>query len=195
MAKILRPDASRVMDGLRDTGYTFYTAIADVVDNSIAANATKIVIELQKNPENKLSLYIADNGHGMDVEGIENAMTYGSKKRDTVHSLGKFGLGLKTASTAFCRSLSLLSKTDSSDYVKATWDLDHVAEVGDWELLDGEILDDEVDFLEDTTEGGAGTLVIWDKIDRLLQKDYKDFNSAFDRLVKKLSFQIGRAHV
>jgi hypothetical protein len=65
-----------------------------------------------------------------------------------------------------------------------------VEEVGDWELLDGEILEDEIDFLEDVTKGGAGTLVIWDKIDRLLQKDYKDFNSAFDRLVKKLSFHL-----
>jgi hypothetical protein len=190
MGKILRPDASRVMDGLRDTGYTFYTAVADVVDNSIAANATKIAIVLQKNSENKLNLYIADNGYGMDSDGIENAMTYGSRRRDSVHSLGKFGLGLKTASTAFCRSLSVLAKTATSDYTKATWDLDHVAEVGDWELLDGEILDDEIDFLEDVTEGGAGTLVIWDKIDRLLNKDYKNFNTAFTRLLSKLSFHL-----
>ena len=62
MGKIIRPDASRVMDGLRDTGYTFYTAVADVVDNSIAANATVVDIQLQKNADNKLNLYIADNG-------------------------------------------------------------------------------------------------------------------------------------
>lgn len=190
MGKILRPDASRVMDGLRDTGYTFYTAVADVVDNSIAANATRVVIQLQKNADNKLNLYIADNGTGMDAEGVENAMTYGSRKRDTVHSLGKFGLGLKTASTAFCRSLSVLSKTETSNYTKATWDLDHVAEVGDWELLDGAICEDEVDLLEDVTDGGSGTLVIWDKIDRLLNKDYKNFNAAFLSLEKNLSFHL-----
>lgn len=190
MGKILRPDASRVMDGLRDTGYTFYTAVADVVDNSIAANATRVVIQLQKNADNKLNLYIADNGTGMDAEGVENAMTYGSRKRDTVHSLGKFGLGLKTASTAFCRSLSVLSKTETSNYTKATWDLDHVAEVGDWELLDGAICEDEVDLLEDVTDGRSGTLVIWDKIDRLLNKDYKNFNAAFLSLEKNLSFHL-----
>lgn len=190
MGKILRPDASRVMDGLRDTGYTFYTAVADVVDNSIAAHATKVVIQLQKNADNKLNLYIADNGSGMDAEGVENAMTYGSRKRDTVHSLGKFGLGLKTASTAFCRSLSVLSKTETSDYTKATWDLDYVAEVGDWELLDGELCDDEIDLLEDVTNGGSGTLVIWDKIDRLLNKDYKNFNAAFLSLEKNLNFHL-----
>lgn len=190
MAKILRPDASRVMDGLRDTGYTFYTAVADVVDNSIAANATRVVIQLQRDADNKLNLYIADNGSGMDADGVENAMTYGSRRRDSVHSLGKFGLGLKTASTAFCRSLSLLSKTESSEYTKATWDLDHVAAVGDWELLDGVISDDEVDFLEDVTDGGSGTLVIWDKIDRLLNKDYKNFNAAFGNLISNLSFHL-----
>ena len=190
MAKILRPDASRVMDGLRDTGYTFYTAVADVVDNSIAADATRVVIQLQRDADNKLNLYIADNGSGMDAGGVENAMTYGSRRRSSVHSLGKFGLGLKTASTAFCRSLSLLSKTESSEYTKATWDLDHVAAVGDWELLDGVISDDEVDFLEDVTNGGSGTLVIWDKIDRLLNKDYRNFNAAFSNLISNLSFHL-----
>ena len=190
MGKIIRPDASRVMDGLRDTGYTFYTAVADVVDNSIAANATVVDIQLQKNADNKLNLYIADNGCGMDAEGVENAMTYGSRKRDTVHSLGKFGLGLKTASTAFCRSLSLLSKTESSEYAKATWDLDHVAQVGDWELLEGDPSEDEIDRLEDVTNGGHGTLVIWDKIDRLLNKDYRNFNQAFSTLEKNLSFHL-----
>lgn len=190
MSKILTPDASRVMDGLRDTGYTFYTAVADVLDNSIAANATKVRVELQMDVNHKLNLYIADNGIGMDAEGLENAMTYGSRVREDKHSLGKFGLGLKTASTAFCRSLSLLSKTTTSDYAKVTWDLDHVAEVNEWELLDGELLDEEIDLLEDVTEGGSGTLVIWDKVDRLLKKDYKNYQMAFNNLVSNLAFHL-----
>lgn len=190
MGKILTPDASRVMDGLRDTGYTFYTAVADVLDNSIAANATKVNVVLQMDGNHKLNLYIADNGCGMDAEGLENAMTYGSRRREDQHSLGKFGLGLKTASTAFCRSLSLLSKTENSEYSKVTWDLDHVAEVNEWELLDGEILDEEIDLLEDLTDGGSGTLVIWDKVDRLLNKDYKNYQMAFNNLVNNLAFHL-----
>lgn len=97
----LPPDPSRVAEGLRDTGYDFNTAISDIVDNSIAANATKIDITFNISPMNEISIYIADNGTGMDENGLKNAMKYGSKQRDEIKSLGKFGLGLKTASTAF----------------------------------------------------------------------------------------------
>lgn len=190
MSKILNPDAARVMDGLRDTGYTIYTAIADVIDNSIAANATVVNVLLQADNNKKINLYISDNGHGMDAEGLENAMTYGSQKRNDSHSLGKFGLGLKTASTAFCKSLSLLSKTGDSDYHKVTWDLDHVAKVNKWELLEVDCIRDEIDLLEDVTDGGSGTLVIWDKVDRLLNKDYSNFNAAFTRLVNGVKFHL-----
>ena len=42
---ILTPNPARLMESLRDTGYTFNTAMADIVDNSIAANATKIKVK------------------------------------------------------------------------------------------------------------------------------------------------------
>lgn len=192
--KILQPDASRIMDGLRDTGYTIETAIADVVDNSIAANATVIKIDLNDVPcdsGHQLNLYIADNGCGMDMAGLENAMTYGSKKRCDAHSLGKFGLGLKTASTAFCKSLSLVSTIDGQNYYKVTWDLDHVADVNQWELLESSPSDDEIDYLEDViAEGTSGTLVVWDKVDRLLNRAYVNYMQAYNNLVKKLSFHL-----
>ena len=108
---ILEPDASRIMEGLRDTGYDFNTAMADLVDNSIAAHATIIKVYVNLYPNNTVKVYVADNGTGMDMDGLLNAMRYGSNKRPDPRSLGKFGLGLKTASTAFCRSLSLLYPT------------------------------------------------------------------------------------
>lgn len=97
----LLPDPERIVNGLRDTGYNFNTAIADIVDNSIAANASKINIDVDMDPNMKIRVYIADNGCGMDLDGLKNAMKYGSKERSEKNSLGKFGLGLKTASTAF----------------------------------------------------------------------------------------------
>ena len=120
---ILEPDPARVMEGLRDTGYDFNTAMADLIDNSIAAHATVVKVHIILDPKNNVQVYIADNGIGMDKEGLLNAMRYGSQKRSDPSSLGKFGLGLKTASTAFCRSLSLLSKTEHSDYKKVQWAL------------------------------------------------------------------------
>ena len=90
------PDAGRVIHGLRDTGYTFNTAVSDIIDNSIAANASHVFVNLNVDPQHQLTVYIADDGSGMDMNGLVNAMKYGSAERPNPSSLGKFGLGLKT---------------------------------------------------------------------------------------------------
>ena len=76
------PDAARVIEGLRDTGYDFLTAVADIVDNSIAAEATKVDLRVTSGPGGELEVSIADNGYGMDREELLNAMKYGSRVRD-----------------------------------------------------------------------------------------------------------------
>ena len=78
---VLLPDPERIVNGLRDTGYNFNTAIADIVDNSISANATDVRIDINLDPNLKVNVYIADNGCGMDLEGLKNAMKYGSSER------------------------------------------------------------------------------------------------------------------
>ena len=185
----LIPDPSRIVEGLRDTGYDFNTAMADLVDNSISAGATIIDVKVNLDSNNEITVFVADNGCGMDFEGLKNAMTYGSKKRPDPKSLGKFGLGLKTASTAFCRSLSVLSKNESSEYNKVTWDLDYVARVNAWELIHDKLDDDEIEYLETITDGRSGTVVIWKKVDRLM-KAYVNSSSlkkAYARLVASLT--------
>jgi signal transduction histidine kinase len=106
----LPPDPERVIVGLRDTGYEFETAVADIVDNSIAANATHVDLWLGADHRGNIRLSFVDNGDGMDRDGLINAMQYGSKARPSAASLGKYGLGLKTASTAFCKRLSVVSR-------------------------------------------------------------------------------------
>ena len=180
----LLPDPERSVTGLRDTGYNFNTAIADIVDNSIAANATKVSILVNMTPEMDVTIYIADNGIGMNRDGLLNAMKYGSKERPEKSSLGKFGLGLKTASTSFGKKLALVSRSADDDIVrKVQWDLDYIAEKGKWLLQSPAISDDELDMLDEITEGGTGTLVVWSKIDRLL-KDYKSYTNARKGLLK-----------
>lgn len=124
------PDPERVIEGLRDTGYDFNTAIADIVDNSIAAEATRIDILINMDPQNEVTVYISDNGSGMNLPQLRNAMKYGSDRRPDPSSLGKFGLGLKTASTSFCRKLSLVSRGEDGKTRKVQWDLDYVAQKG-----------------------------------------------------------------
>lgn len=189
----LPPDPERVMEGLRDTGYNFNTAIADIVDNSIAANASKIDISVDLNPAGDITVYIADNGIGMDEEGLQNAMRYGSKQREDPSSLGKFGLGLKTGSTAFCRCLSVVSRGNGDSIVrKVQWDLDYIAKTNAWNLKRPVPTEDEIEVLDATAEGGTGTVVIWEKIDRLL-KTYKtrsNQKNALNRVIGDLQFHI-----
>lgn len=178
------PDAARVMEGLRDTGYDFNTAVADIVDNSIAADATKVIIHIDVNPSQEVSVYIADDGCGMDREELQNAMRYGSDRRENPSSLGKFGLGLKTASTAFCRCLSVVSRdTGNDDVLKAQWDLDYIIEKNQWLLRWPEVTEDELDLLDEAAAGNHGTLVCWESVDRLMRQ-YAYQSSAKNALKK-----------
>lgn len=169
------PDPGRTMEGLRDTGYNFETAVADLVDNSIAAEATKVDIQVARDFRGNIRLLISDNGIGMDREGLIQAMQYGSPRRPDPASLGKFGLGLKTASTAFCRRLSLISRpSGGTGALMATWDLDHVIDNREWLLQMTEEADSEgLEKLDEVAAGSSGTVVLWDKVDRLL-KNYQD---------------------
>lgn len=107
-----QPTADALMTAMRSMGYSFESAIADIIDNSIAAKATKIEIKFPTNP---LEEYIAicDNGVGMTSNELFNAMKYGSsycgdERNET--DLGRFGLGLKSASLSQCRKLTVISK-------------------------------------------------------------------------------------
>jgi hypothetical protein len=186
----LIPDPQRMIEGLRDTGYEFNTAIADIVDNSIAATATVVDIKVDADVRGNILVSIADNGHGMDQGGLENAMRYGARVRPSAASLGKYGLGLKTASTAFARRLSVTSRNAAdAPPTMITWDLDHVGKVGKWEVLITDTPDvDALDHLEEVARNHSGTVVSWSRVDRLL-KDYSKPDGKFARkaLEKKVS--------
>jgi len=176
------PDPARMVEGLRDTGYVFKTAVADVVDNSIAAEATEIDIELKMDFRSNIFLKIFDNGIGMNEAGLVNAMRYGARVRPSPESLGKFGLGLKTASTAFCRKLSVISRERGTDeLIKATWNLDHVVNEGRWDLQLADATEAEAKEFETVIGKRSGTLVVWEKVDRLL----RNFARADGRPAKK----------
>ena len=136
--------------------------------NSIAANAVNVDIYFF--PVDGAYIAILDNGSGMNEKEINIAMQYGSKnpteERDK-KDLGRFGLGLKTASLSQCRCLTVISK-QGERLEGRQWDIDHVIEVGDWSLI---ILDEEEinEFpqVEELKKYESGTLVIWQKLDRL----------------------------
>lgn len=183
------PDPARLIAGLRDTGYEFNTAIADIIDNAIAAGATFIDTWIEMDYEGSVTVSISDNGSGMTYEKLVEAMKYGSPPRPDRRSLGKFGLGLKTASTAFCRKLSVITRNSGTKRpLKACWDLDHVATTGKWDLLLPAPTKEEIEYLDRAATTTSGTLIRWENLDRLL-KDYHSPGGTFaaKALGKKIS--------
>ncbi len=171
ITKEILPDPKRMIEGLRDTGYEFHTSVADLIDNSIAAHASVIDVKISMDYRGKVKLSIADDGDGMSQQELEDAMKYGAPERPNPASLGKYGLGLKTASTAFCRRLSVTSRdSGKAPLNEAIWDLDHVGDVNKWELLLKDTPDNEtIEHINTVSPSGTGTVVSWDKIDRLMK--------------------------
>lgn len=166
--KSLPPYAPTLIESTRAIGYSLEAAVADIIDNSIAANAKNVDIFFF--PIDGAYIAILDNGKGMSEEEIDIAMQYGSKnpieERDK-KDLGRFGLGLKTASLSQCRCLTVISK-QGDNLEGRQWDIDHVTEVGDWSL---NVLDEEdiqqIPHFGELIKTESGTLVVWQKLDRL----------------------------
>lgn len=180
------PNASRLIYGLRDTGYNVKTAAADIIDNSIAAGAENINIDIQLLHDGRKVVYFGDDGHGMNQEDVRNAMRYGADKRPDAKSLGKFGLGLKTASSSVCKRYSVISrKSEDQSLAKLTWDLEHVEQRNVWEMLAEPVTADQSEMFDEQC-GPTGTLVIWENCDRLLSKEYTP-GSKEQAAVKRMS--------
>lgn len=173
MAKLKanKPTADVLMNSMRAMGYSFEAAIADIVDNSVSAQARNIVLRFPIDPSD-CCVAVCDDGIGMNKKELLDAMKYGSQLKSANRSeddLGRFGLGMKAASLSQCRRLTVASKKDGklSAYI---WDLDIIEEKKDWYMVDcskeqiAEIR--YVDFLSDKE---SGTIVLWENFD-LIEK-------------------------
>lgn len=161
-----KPTADVLMNSMRAMGYSFESAVADIIDNSISADAKNIKLFFPIDP---LDCYIAicDDGFGMTEEELFDAMKYGSESKRAgrdENDLGRFGLGLKAASLSQCRKLTVASKKNG--IVSAfSWDLDVIEENKEWLMVN--ISSDvdkikQIDFLEKLT---SGTIVVWECFD------------------------------
>lgn len=174
------PPAKSLIFGLRCIGYNFSTALADIIDNSISADAKNI--KVFSNPDAKESYVVVfDDGCGMGRKALENAMTLGSdreEKEDCELELGRFGLGLKSASFSQCLRLTVASK-DCNRINAMRYDLKKIETTNEWKL---DILDDdEIKFLpeiEKLIEAKSGTIVIWEQFDKI-EESSKSFKDSF----------------
>lgn len=180
----LTPHASTLMESTRSIGYSFESAIADLLDNSISAGAK--TIEIKSPPILDPHLAIIDDGSGMTEDELIFAMRYGCigpNEERHGRDLGRFGLGMKMASLSQCRSLTVLSKKNGrlSGY---RWDLDKVIQTNNWILL--ELSDADIKslpYIEILKKSDSGTIVYWNNLDRVIGK-YRSIEEAMtDKLV------------
>ncbi|MGO2842044.1 ATP-binding protein [Corynebacterium variabile] len=177
------PSASRLTGSLRDIGYSFESAVADLIDNSIAAGATAVDVFISYAGRDS-RIFIVDNGKGMNEEGLAEALRFGTKRGYKLGELGRYGLGLKTASLSQCRRLVVYSREERAESLCGfTLDLDFIEEVDDWMINfpDNKDLHRRV---EELLTGNAGTVVVWEKLDRLLPAKNPDSSWARQKFLK-----------
>jgi len=182
--EIVVPDASPVIQSLRSIGYSLETAIADIIDNSLDSGADLINIQMKWDDE-KSYIRIEDNGSGMTEQELVTAMKLGSKnpleKRDA-KELGRFGMGLKTASFSLGERLTVVTKKAGKLHSRC-WDLGVVQATNEWKLLK-QPYSDSIPSLGELS-GQTGTIVLIEKLDRIVRPPFN---------VKKQRKYFGQVH-
>lgn len=185
--KVHLPKASQLMGTLRCMGYSFESAIADIIDNSISAHATVVKVRFPMTPLEDLALGIIDNGDGMSKEHLLEAMRYGYIAPEDIRpddDLGRFGMGLKSASLSQCRRLTVVS-FDGNSYVGFRWDYAYILKKNNWIIqeLDADEIR-QLPYFNEYEEQHKGTLVIWQDLDVISKSsDGQVFDALQDLMV------------
>ncbi len=183
------PGARRLINSLRDLGYDFVKAAADIVDNSIEAGADIIRIRMEFNGDHSW-FQVADNGRGMNGDELNEGMRFGTEREYKPNELGKFGLGMKTASISQCRKVTVASRNNypAGDIEIRQLNLDLIEETNRWEIVSIP-KEDYSEALWRSLLDHTGTVVQWENLDRMLQYDPPDgmrARSGFMRLIREL---------
>lgn len=181
------PRAAAIVESLRAFGYDLPTALADIVDNSISAGAHHIWLNFDWNGAHS-AISITDDGHGMTNAELVEAMRLGgggplAERRP--HDLGRYGLGLKTASLSQCRRLTVRSHRAGASSETRCWDLDVIGERNDWHLLRAADAPAEPHFAK-LASLPHGTCVLWQKLDRLTRDQRVDNGKHHDRFNERI---------
>jgi hypothetical protein len=180
---LAEPRAAALIESLRAFGYTLPAAIADLVDNSISAGSRAVAVTAHwAGADSWIS--ILDDGSGMSEADLVEAMRAGSQSPRQVRrgeDLGRFGLGLKTASFSQARELTVRTRAAGGLTAERRWDLDVVAESGQWRLL--KTIDQASRALLPIDDAASGTGVLWRRMDRVVGDSAADDRKARDRFL------------
>ena len=189
------PDAGGIFDAIARIGYEFEHAVADLVDNSIDAGATDVLVRFLHDRESVYSLAVIDNGTGMSAERIDTAMAFGARTGKAEIALGKYGLGLKSASFSQCDALTVVSR-HQGEVVGRRWTAQNVR--NDWlcESIKSSAAEQYLVKLSDRLDTARdGTLVEWDSLDSMShssQRPSKTIEARFNQLTSHLGLVFHR---
>ncbi len=189
-----------MMESLRAFGYSTPAAIADLIDNSITAGAKNVWINfLWDGPTSHVSFL--DDGCGMTGEELTQAMRAGSRsplEDREASDLGRFGLGLKTASFSQCRQLTVSSLSKGNSRATRRWDLDHIKDCKEWRLLKTPAKGSE-EHLAGLDKLKHGTVVLWENMDRVVpdtdvasEADHRRFRDLIDTVAEHVAMVFHR---
>jgi hypothetical protein len=186
-AEVASPNPEFLIKSIAEQGYSLESSLADLMDNSVSANADKIEVLIKMDQE-PFTLFVADNGDGMDEEALKANMHFPSNSPEDKRNrfdLGRFGLGMKTASFSQTRCFTVLSrKKGTKQYNGRTWDVNYLKQTGKWMLIVNS--DQEIELLLDQyrslSDGHlnpfekfeANTIVVWQglyKFENYLEKE------------------------
>lgn len=189
------PQADMLMGSMRSMGYSFESAIADVIDNSISANSGNIQVLFPTSPLEELAVGILDDGVGMSETALFEAMRYGSTSSEAIrdkNDLGRFGLGLKSASLSQCRVLTVVSLWEGVP-TAFTWDYNYIQSKKQWYVLQLYKEDyTKLPYINMLFAQKKGTLVIWRDFDILSKSTdgqvYDSLNTLKDSVANYLAW-------
>lgn len=185
-----QPNPEYLIKSISEQGYSLETALSDLIDNSISADANNIEI-LTENTASNTSIFITDNGFGMSMSELKENMQFPSKDMEFnrhVNDLGRFGLGLKTASFSQTRKFTVISKKRNTEvYSALTWDVAHLKATGKWQIIVN--TKQEIDnilnrytktssnHLEEFNNYIPSTIIVWEEL-----KNFKNFLTDDERI-------------
>lgn len=193
------PRAASLIEAMRSLGYSLETAIADLVDNSLSHGARTVRIAFHWEGRDS-TVSISDDGCGMTEASLIEAMrpgTHDPRSKRAADDLGRFGLGLKTASFSQAKRLTVISRAIRHDLAQRIWDLDFVSREDDWILLK-DASEASLACATWMLERASGTCVVWECMDRLVgdvdaddQRAHQAFLEAADRVREHLAMVFG----
>ncbi len=190
--EFLEPNYAKLESALRAIGYGFEVAVADIIDNSIDANAGEVLVRILTRRDGRMDLVIHDDGDGMSSDTLKEAMRFGSDVSDDVKRLGKFGLGLKLASLSQARQLTVISKHEGRLSARA-WLEDGISRGFISSILDGTTAADKARHLVPSRPlKSSGTLVYWSDLYRTARHGTQSSEHA-QKLIRRLQDHLSLA--